>query len=167
MFFLEESCVLLDAAFSAIFHLQCNQRCYQEEGCSLCLQTVGRMEVRIQHVPMGSTCCPFESWERDSHLHEVWCTPTSDLGVTGYGSRITGCHTCCAGPTEKGGALELELRSCVILIESRWLSIFERGYIEPLRLISRLPVIAPASFQFAFHFLAFHVVPFLLAPVLG
>ena len=38
---------------------------------------------------------------------------------------------------------------------------------EPLRLISRLPVIAPASFPFAFHFLAFHVVPFLLAPVLG
>ena len=27
----------------------------------------------------------------------------------------------------RGGVLELELRSCVILIESRWLSIFERG----------------------------------------
>ena len=103
VFFLEESCVLLDAAFSATFHLQCNQRCYEEEGCSLCLQTVGRMEVRIRRVPVGSTCCTFESWERDSHLHEVWCTPTSDLGVTSYGSRITGCHTCCAGPTEKGG----------------------------------------------------------------
>ena len=31
----------------------------------------------------------------------------------------------------------------------------------------RHPVFAPASFPFALHFLVFHVVPFLLAPVLG
>ena len=143
----------MDVAFSALFHLQCNPCCYQEEGCSLCLQTVGRLEWLIRRVPMGSTCCILGFWGRDSHLQGVWCTPTSHLGVTCYGSRTTGCHTCCAG-LNRGGALELELRSCVILIESRWLSILERGYIEPFRLISRHPVIIPASLPFAFHFLS-------------
>jgi len=36
-----------------------------------------------------------------------------------------------------------------------------------VRLFSRPPVIAPASFPSAFHFLTFHVVPSLLAPGLG
>ena len=106
VFFLEELCVFLNAAFSAIFHLQCNQCCYQEEVCSLSLQTVGRLEWLIRRVPMGSTCGGFEFLERDSHLLGVWGTPTSHLGVTDHGSHTTGCHTCYAGPSE-GGALNL------------------------------------------------------------
>ena len=43
---------------------------------------------------------------------------TSALPVTVAESRAV---------TPAAWALELELRSCVILIESRWLSIFERG----------------------------------------
>ena len=116
---------ILDAAFFSLCHLQCNPCCVLEDGCSLFLQTVGRMELLIRRMPIGSTCCTLELWERDSRLLGVWCTPTSDLGVTCHGSRTTGCHTCCAGLVE--GGLELELRSGAILIESRWLSILERG----------------------------------------
>ena len=93
---------ILDAVFFASGHLQCNLVCDLEDGYSLFLQTVGRMELLIRSVPTGSACCTLEFWEREFRLLGVWCTMTSDLDVTCYGSRTMGCHTCCAGLIEGG-----------------------------------------------------------------